>query len=138
MMTPGMSAKTDEVTKKEALAADMDMFVTKPFRYKQLIEVLQSSKSFKSGKSFSVQVAAKIDENDSQKTEDDLTVKQVKAAAEAGGGGLKNGEVDTRVEQKVMATEHEDDLFTTTSPIHAEVKIKPWTTPRLSPTSERV
>jgi CheY-like chemotaxis protein len=55
LLIVGMSAKADEVTKKEALAAGMDLFLTKPFRYDQLVEVLQQS-----GKTMSLKDSVKI------------------------------------------------------------------------------
>jgi CheY-like chemotaxis protein len=44
LMVVGMSAKADEITVREALASGMDLFVTKPFRYETLVDILVSSR----------------------------------------------------------------------------------------------
>ena len=44
LMIIGMSAKADEITVSEALASGMDLFVTKPFRYESLVELLRGSR----------------------------------------------------------------------------------------------
>jgi CheY-like chemotaxis protein len=48
----GMSVNTDNETIKEALAAGMDTFITKPFSYEKLTDVLLRSELDGCGRSF--------------------------------------------------------------------------------------
>jgi CheY-like chemotaxis protein len=107
----GMSAKADDITKKEALAAGMDLFITKPFRYDQLVEALQQTRKSETLKE-SVKIFGRNRSGRNASTRssaasfaDDL------GDIDGGGGGGGAGAIINRVESvNVSVKEHGGSL----------------------------